>query len=508
MSDHVGVRKHRAAAATVPGRLLRGVTMLLVLCALGVAIVTWVDLSKPFDPPRLEPLAASAVTPATAVPAYPGAVTVLTYHNVSDEDPSTKTLARHTFAEQMATLSALGYRTVPLSTVRDLVRHKPVQLPDRPLLLTFDEGALSTWTTIDPVLERYDYTAAAFLTTDLLVEAGTPSYFLSDRQVRQLKETGRWEFGSHTAGMDKMVPVPGDVAAPMTNRIRTDKGEESVEQWRSRVAADLARSQERLKNLTGSPAVALSYPFGDAGKGSNIPAIGTELPALLEQQGFDVALVGENAPTGHIDAVTESSPRWMLPRIGIRQTTSVENLLKVIRESMPTPMPDRLTDLRWTGDHAECPATAAALAVTSKIRGYGTCSVHDVNTSRWLDYSLDLTVKGLSPRSTAVIGVRDGEGAGHYGRVEVSVGVTRMVIRQRVGAAPIEELITVPLPSATTRKLKVEVRGDVVTVKVKGARAATATFDRVLHEGGVTLARIGAGTVTFADPIMTNHSAP
>lgn len=508
MSDHPGTPKHRAAAAGVLAKLLRSVTVLLALCALGIATATWIDLSRPFDPPQLAPLTVSAVTTATQVPSYPGAVTVLTYHDVSDRNPSTKTLARRAFAEQMATLSALGYETVSLATVRDLVRHRPVWLPRRPLLLTFDDGSLTTWTTVDPVLERYDFTAVAFLTTDLLVEPGTPSYFLSTRQVRQLQETGRWEFGSHTAALDSAVPIPGDVGAPLTNRIRTDRGDESVEQWRSRVAGDLARSQRRLTELTGSPAIAFSYPFGDAGNASNVPTVTAELSALLEQQGFDVAFVGENAPSGRVDAVTDSSPRWLLPRIGVRRTTSVETLLQTVKESMPTPMPARLTDLRWTGDAARCTTGSAAVTVTSKARGYGTCTVRDVNTSRWLDYSLDLTVRGLSPTSTAVIGVRDGAGAGHYGRVEVSIGVTRMIIRERVGSAPIKELITVPLPSASKRALRVDVRADVLTVRAKGRPVATATFDRRLHEGGVTLARIGSGTLAFQGLTLANHSAP
>ncbi|GAA3345431.1 polysaccharide deacetylase family protein [Amorphoplanes nipponensis] len=496
------------AAARAGAALLRTLTALVAVCAFGVAVMTWIDLSKPFDPPRIAPLPVAAAATTGAVPAYPGAITVLTYHDISDRNPSSKTLTRRAFGEQMATLAALGYQTVPLTTVRDLVRHKPVRLPARPLLLTFDDGSLTTWTTVDPVLERHHFTAVAFLTTDSLVDPGTPSYFLSTRQVRQLKETGRWEFGSHSAAMEKLAPIPGDVGAPLTNRLRTDRGDETTEQWRSRVAGELARSQRRLQEMTGDPAVAFSYPFGDAGHGSNIPTIATELPGLLERGGFDIAFVGENVPTGHVDAVTDSSPRWLLPRIGIRRTTSVADLLKILKESMPTAMPSDLTRLRWTGQDAECLTRPESVTVKSRTGSYGTCAVHGVNTSRWLNYVLDLKVAGLSPRTTAVIGVRDGEGAGHYGRVEVSVGVTRMVVRQRVHSDPIKVLHTFPLPSATKRTLRLEVRADALTVRVDGRPAATVTFDRRLHEGGVTLARIGSGAVTFEHPTLANRSAP
>jgi peptidoglycan/xylan/chitin deacetylase (PgdA/CDA1 family) len=510
MSDRASAPRRRTTAAGVFGGLLRTTTMLVALCALGVAALAWIDLSKPFDPPQLAPLTVAASATDTTVPAYPGAVTVLTYHDVSDRDSSTKTLTRRTFAEHMATLSALGYQTVSLAAVRDLVRHKPVRLPPRPLLLTFDDGSLTTWTTIDPVLERYRFTAVAFLTTDMLVEPGTPSYFLSTRQVRQLHETGRWEFGSHTAAMDRMVPVPGDVRPPMTNRIRTGQGAEDVAQWRARVSDDLARSQRRLKELTGHPAVALSYPFGEAGNGSNVPRVTTEIPALLERAGFELALVGENVPTGHVDAVTDSSPRWLLPRIGVRRTTSTADLLRTIAGSIPTPMPAGLTELHWTGSRAECTTSATAVSVRTKSGNYGTCVVHDVNTSRWRNYSVETRIKGITPRSTAVVGLRDGEGSSHYGRLEVAIGMTRMVIRQRVGSAPLEELLTVSLPHRAKTTVKIEVRADVVTVHVTGRPAAATSFDRRLHEGGITLAQTGAGAdaVTFQKPILTNHSAP
>ena len=508
MSEH-GRRKHRVGVAGVFTNLLRMTTMLAALGGLGVAAVAWVDLSRPFDPPRLEPItvAAAGITPAT-MPTYPGAVTVLTYHNVSDDDPSAKTLSRRTFAEHMATLSALGYQTVPLSTVRDLVRHKPVRLPDRPLLLTFDDGSLTTWTTIDPVLERYHFTAVAFLTTDLLVEPGTPSYFLSTRQVRQLKDTGRWEFGSHTAAMDRLVPVPGDMQSPLTNRILAKGRAEDVAQWRTRVAADLDRSQKRLKEMTGSAAVGFSYPFGDAGNGSNVPQVGTELPVLLRKAGFDIALVGENVPTGHIDAVTDSSPRWLLPRIGVRRTTSIEDLVRTIKESMPTRIPARLTDLRWTGEDARCTTAAGAVTVATRSRHYGTCSIDGANTSRWINYTLRTGIKGISPTSTAVIGLRDGKGSGHYGRVEVVVGVTRMVVRQRVGSAPLQQLLAVPLPHRTGTVVTIEMKDNEVTVRVPGRPGGTTSFDPRLHEGGITLSKlgVGAGGLTFLNTALSSQS--
>ena len=109
-----------------------------------------------------------------------------------------------------------------------------------------------------------------------------------------------------------------------------------------------------------------------------------------------------------------------------------------------------------------------------------------------------------------MIGIRDGAGSGHYGRVEVVIGVTRMIIRQRVGSGDLKDLLTVPLPGRAKTAVTIDVRGDAMTVTVPGRPAATAVFARRLHEGGIVLAQIGTGkaTVTFQDPVLTNNSAP
>ncbi|MBM0256188.1 polysaccharide deacetylase family protein [Micromonospora sp. 4G55] len=205
-------------------RLLGLLTGLVAVAALLAAGVSWVALSRPFDPPQLAALTVDAPPDPPNLPGYPGAITVLTYHGVSDTDASATTLSRRTFAEHLATLAAAGYRTVRLSEVRDALAGGASRLPERPLLLTFDDGSLTTWTTVDPVLRAYGFTAVAFLTTGRIVAPGTPSAFLSTRQVRDMADSGRWEFGSHTDALHDWVPVAGDIQPALTNQILVDAG--------------------------------------------------------------------------------------------------------------------------------------------------------------------------------------------------------------------------------------------------------------------------------------------
>jgi biofilm PGA synthesis lipoprotein PgaB len=214
----------------------RMVTGTVFIASLAVVTLLWITLSRPFDPRQRAPVPVSldaATTRAAAeLPAYPGTVVALTYHAVSDDDHAGSTVTRRLFSQHMAALAAAGYHTVRLSDVEKLISHQPVRLPARSLLLTFDDGTLTDWTTVDPVLKKYHFNAVAFLTTSRIVAAGTPSYYLSTRQLRALRASGRWEFGSHSHALHSVTPVPGDLAPPLSNRILVRGHEESMAGWR------------------------------------------------------------------------------------------------------------------------------------------------------------------------------------------------------------------------------------------------------------------------------------
>ncbi|WP_131741742.1 polysaccharide deacetylase family protein, partial [Actinomadura roseirufa] len=426
---------------TPPGRrtrVFRTFTGLVFLCSLGVAIATWIAMSRPFDPGqrsaltvRLDPGTARA---AAELPRSPGSIIALTYHEVDDHDGAGGTLSRRLFGEHMAALAAAGYRTVRLRDVEDLLAHRPVRLPPRALLLTFDDGQLTDWTTADPVLKKYGFTATSFLTTGRIVAPGTPSHYLSTAQVRALAATGRWEFGSHGHAMHTAAAVPGDIAPPLPNRVLVNGAAEPIERWRARVQADLARSRSFFRRTLGHDVTAFSYPFGATGRAGNDPRIRDELPELIRRAGFGEAFAGENVPAGHVDAVTGAAPRWELPRIGVRATTSVADLLEMIRGAVPAPPPRDLSTLPWAGDLATCRRRGSHLAVTSDE--YGSCLLSGVNTAGWTDYRVSTSVSGLDARTSAVIAVRDGAGAGHRGRAEIVIGAAAVVVRRQVGEAP------------------------------------------------------------------------
>lgn len=493
------------------GRIARTATGTVLMLSLAVACFTWIQVSQPFDPGqmaalnvRLDPQTAQA---AATLPTSQGSVVALTYHGVSDTDHASTTVTRKVFSEHLAALAAAGYRTVRLADVEHLLAGRPVKLPERALLLTFDGGQLTDWTTVDPVLKQYHYTAVAFLTTGKIVEPGTHSYYLSTRQLTDLQATGRWEFGTRGNDLDNQMPVAGGIAPPMTNLITVDGKTEALEHWRTRIARDLAASRSFFQSRLHQNLTALSYPWGETGATGNQPLLAVELPRLLAAAGFTEAFIGEEVPVDDFGTISAQSAPWQLHRLGIRATTSVADLVEMIRTAIPAAPPRELAPLPWLGDLATCTPRGADLQVASST--YGTCQLTGYNTLQWTDYTIHTTVTGVTTSSQAVITVRDGDGANHDGWVEVHVGAKSVSILEQLGDGAKLQLGSASLGKMSgSRNVTIALRGAQIRAWITGARPLTVSFDPRLDAGGVQFAISTAGphTITFGDPTITSTS--
>jgi peptidoglycan/xylan/chitin deacetylase (PgdA/CDA1 family) len=154
----------------------------------------------PPTPTPVPPTATATASPEPAppTPTYPPPpesvnVPVLMYHYIS-ELPADADVYRQdltvpptNFDAQMAYLSEQGYHTVTLADVYEtLATGKP--LPDKPIVLTFDDGYRDAYTQAMPILQRYGFVGEFFvLATPAHYES--PQY-LSWDQVRQMAEAG------------------------------------------------------------------------------------------------------------------------------------------------------------------------------------------------------------------------------------------------------------------------------------------------------------------------------
>src|SRR4249919_3800343 len=124
------------------------------------------------------------------------AVPVLLYHGIgpesdyADEADAAYGIGVDDFAEQMTMIAHAGYQTIDLRTFRRFVQGEDVDLPPRPLLLTFDDARANSWTGSDGILQRVGFKAVMFVDVGR-VEDGNPEYLTWD-ELETVEGSDRW----------------------------------------------------------------------------------------------------------------------------------------------------------------------------------------------------------------------------------------------------------------------------------------------------------------------------
>jgi peptidoglycan/xylan/chitin deacetylase (PgdA/CDA1 family) len=204
------------------------------------------------------------------------AVPVLMYHHVSPA-PGLVTVSPATFRAQMAWLAAHGYRSAGTQELAAFLAGAP--LPDKSVVITFDDGYLDNYLYAHPVLQEFGFCAVLFLITGWLGEgvprlpvkvgagdtaaAAAPAIYshrtcmekvaagqaddvmLRWSEVAAMQAAGTFEFHSHTHSHSRWDRLVND---PHERRLR--------------LADDLAASREALRAHLGGVSGHLCWPQG------------------------------------------------------------------------------------------------------------------------------------------------------------------------------------------------------------------------------------------------------
>jgi peptidoglycan/xylan/chitin deacetylase (PgdA/CDA1 family) len=179
--------------------------------------------------------------PAGVTPGGYQIVPILTYHNLAEQAKGRLVLAAATFREQMRYLKANGYRVVSLAEFVEFTGLNR-QLPQRAVVLTFDDGYRAFKDHAYPVLKELGFTATLFIYTDW-VGAGRAA--LSWAELRELAAAGM-DIQAHSK-------THGD--------LRRAQGETEA-QYARRMQAELEQPQELFKRHLGRRSPVLAYPYG------------------------------------------------------------------------------------------------------------------------------------------------------------------------------------------------------------------------------------------------------
>jgi peptidoglycan/xylan/chitin deacetylase (PgdA/CDA1 family) len=228
------------------------------------------------------------------------AIPVLLYHGIAPEsDFSNAADASYgvdveDFATQMKEIRHAGYQTVDLQTFLDFVSGKQVDLPPRPLLLTFDDGRTDSWTGADGILRDLHFNAVMFVDVGR-VDHRNPEY-LTWAELQTAQDSGRWELQVHSGEGHIMIrygPDPDDTGPYYAYEERN----EAFEAWRERVRSDVEWGQSTLaEQIPAFRPLAFSPPYGSYGQdGTNDERIPGDLLGWLTERYRAVFTQDENA---------------------------------------------------------------------------------------------------------------------------------------------------------------------------------------------------------------------
>jgi len=168
-------------------------------------------------------------------------VPILTYHNLGEQAKGRLVLAAASFREQMQYLRTNGYRVVSLGDFVEFTRLGR-QLPQKAVVLTFDDGYRSFKDFAYPVLKELGFTATLFIYTDW-VGAGRGALSWSD--LRDLTAAG-FDIQAHTKTHADLRRAHGETEA----------------QYARRMHAELELPQELFNKNLGRRSQILAYPYG------------------------------------------------------------------------------------------------------------------------------------------------------------------------------------------------------------------------------------------------------
>jgi peptidoglycan/xylan/chitin deacetylase (PgdA/CDA1 family) len=223
-------------------------------------------------------------------------VPILCYHQVRDWKSTDSKRARDyivpvaAFRAQMKILADSGYQTIlPDQLYNYLAYGDP--LPEKPVMLTFDDADLDQYTVAYPEMKKYGFKGAFFIMT---VALGKPRYMSKD-QLKELSDQGHI-LGSHTWDHKNV------------------KKYEAAD-WPIQVD----KPSKLLESISGKPVEYFAYPFG---------LWNPEAIPFLKERGFKAAfqLSGKRDP---------KDPLHTIRRIIVPGEWSAETMYKVMRRSFP-----------------------------------------------------------------------------------------------------------------------------------------------------------------------------
>jgi peptidoglycan/xylan/chitin deacetylase (PgdA/CDA1 family) len=220
-------------------------------------------------------------------------VPVLMYHEIADvaATPSGLAVSPEVFASQLSYLHDAGVNTVTAGALSAILADGAGNLPERTVVLTFDDGYGDFYSNALPLLRKHGFTGTVFQTTDLVGKEGEAKRMLNWQELAEAERSGI-EIGAHTC------------THPQLDQL----GETQMRE-------ELYVSKSLLEDNLGLKVPGLAYPYGYSS---------AKVRRVARELGYEYAYAVDNA------VATSGADKFTLPRLTVRRSTSMDEFGKMV----------------------------------------------------------------------------------------------------------------------------------------------------------------------------------
>ncbi|MDP1783907.1 MAG: poly-beta-1,6-N-acetyl-D-glucosamine N-deacetylase PgaB, partial [Sulfuricurvum sp.] len=256
----------------------------------------------------------------------PNEFTILSYHEIADKSETldaTYAVTPSNFDQQMHWLMDNGYHFIGIDDILKYRKNgKP--LPDKAVLITFDDGYQSVYTHAYPILKKHKIPAVIALVGSWLQAKDTVDFdghiiarakFLSQKEIKEMVSSGLVEIASHSDFLHKGIqgnPQGNMEPAVTTRQWLSDKhAYEDEKSYQQRIYNDLLKNNTFLKHYTGQKPRVIVWPYGH---------YNSEVRKIAERLGMSVGLTLDDGSN------TRITPLWGLRRILVEHKMTLPDL--------------------------------------------------------------------------------------------------------------------------------------------------------------------------------------
>lgn len=237
-------------------------------------------------------------------------IPVLCYHDIGDTKKNPYSIPKERLREHFILLKEQGYQPI---SVDDYLKAKAgqVKLPDKPVMLTFDDGYISFYNDIFPLLKEFNYPAVMALVTSWQ-ETAPPrdvGEVIDWNMAKEMEASGLVTLASHSHNLHHYITLnkEGDQGQAVSTLLYQNGKYETLADYNQRILYDMLQTQAAFEKHLGHKSKVFVWPYGEytsasveAAKTAGFEALFTlnsnNLSATHRQLGISRTIIYGNPP--------------------------------------------------------------------------------------------------------------------------------------------------------------------------------------------------------------------